>query len=254
MSDANPEQNIKLLKLMKQAIDENLLVADYQPLLQIRFPTRKTFLLGCNLQSVTGPVAYRTLAKLAVVTGTSADLDRWMVHQGLHALKQLHQEQPEAMLVIPQSVSALQNPQYTRWLDRQRDLDDVSTRGLIISFRLAQMAQDLKQSHHCINGLHELEINTMIDDFSHHPTALKIPAAMGSRYISISRKLLMADTPVIEKIVETCRQQGVHILLNHIEEPDKVNLHWSGGIDLLGGDYIHPPTPDTCYHFPPVVT
>ncbi len=37
------EQNIKLMRLMKQAIDDNLLVPGFHSLLQTHFPSRKTY-------------------------------------------------------------------------------------------------------------------------------------------------------------------------------------------------------------------
>ncbi|WP_419634004.1 hypothetical protein, partial [Thiolapillus sp.] len=104
------EQNIKLMRLMKQAIDDNLLVPGFHSLLQTHFPSRKTYLLSCNLKTATGQIIpYKSLRKLATMADMGAALDRWMVKTGLQTLKRMHLEQPEANIIIPQSASSLHN-------------------------------------------------------------------------------------------------------------------------------------------------
>jgi len=172
---------------------------------------------------------------------------------GLETLKRLHSEQPEARLVIPQSGTALSNPEYTRWLERQKELADVSTQGLVIAFRLSQISRNLKQSHRCITGLHRMDVETMIEGFSHHPAALKILRAMNSHYISVSESLQKAEDGVIEHRVQACHKLGTKILLPEINGPEDVNLCWSAGADLLAGNYIHPAVRDIDFSFSPVI-
>ncbi|BAO45024.1 hypothetical protein TBH_C2112 [Thiolapillus brandeum] len=243
------------MRLMKQAIDENLLVASYHPLLQTRFPGRKIYLLSCHLKTATGQlIPYNSLRKLAGMSNMEPDLDRWMAGTGLQALKRMHLEQPEASIIIPQSGNALHNAEYPRWLDRQRQREDLSSRGLVIAFHLSQIAKDLKLARDCIQALHKLEIETMIDQFSEHPAAIKILKVMNSSYISVTQKLLDADDEVIHRIINVCHKRGVRILLPGIRRPQEVNLHWSSGADLLEGPYIHPATKDTEFSFPAVVS
>ncbi|WP_456447485.1 EAL domain-containing protein [Thiolapillus sp.] len=255
MHNQTPEKNIKLMRLMKQAMDEDLLVASYHPLLRTRFPSRKTYLLGCHLKTSTGQlIPYNSLRKLAEMSEMAPALDRWMAGTGLQALKRMHLEQPEASIIIPQSASALRNPEYPRWLERQRQRQDLSNRGLIIAFRLSQIAKDLKRARDCTEALHKLDIETLIDKFSEHPTAIKILKVMNSHYINVTPKLLNADDEVIHRIINVCHKRGVQILLPGIRSPQEVNLHWSSGADLLEGPYIHPATKDTQFSFPPVVS
>lgn len=254
MNSPNSEQNIKLLKLMKQALEKDLLLPSFKPLLDVRFPTRKVFQLGCDLQTSTGQlIPYSSLERLGRLTRTSAELDRWIISKGLETLKELHRDQPEGILVVPQSVSALKNSEYASWLDRQRQLADVSTQGLVIAFRLSQISRDIKESHRCISQLHKMEIETMISGFTSHPAALKILRALQSSYISASESLQKGEKGVIEHRIQACHQLGVRILLPEINSPADVNLHWSAGADLLAGNYIQPDTRDIHFSFPPVI-
>lgn len=254
MKKNTPEQNIKLMRLMKQAIDNDLLVPSYHPLLQAHFPTRKTFLLGCNLQTTTGQmIPYKSLRKLAGMADMEATLDRWMVKTGLQTLKRMHLEQPEANIIIPQTLTSLENPEYPRWLDRQCKREDVSTRGLIVSFRLSHVARDLKRSRNCMAALHRTDINTMIDNFTEHPAATKILKVMESRYMSVSPALLKAEDDVIKRIINVCHRRSILIVLPGINRVTDVNLCWSFGADLLEGAYIHPPMQDTSFSFSRVI-
>jgi EAL domain-containing protein (putative c-di-GMP-specific phosphodiesterase class I) len=254
MHNQVPEKNIKLMRLMKQAMDEDLLVPVYHPVLQTRFPARKTYLLSCHLKTATGQlIPYNSLRKLAGMSDMAPALDRWMAGTGLQALKRMHLEQPEATIIIPQSISALHNPEYPRWLDRQRQRQDLSNRGLVIAFRLSRIAKDLKRARDCIEALHKLDIETMIDQFSDHPAAVKILKVMNCRYISANSKLLKTSDDIVHRIINVSHKRGVRILLPGISRPDEVNLHWSAGADLLEGPYIHPATDDTTFSFPSVV-
>ena len=253
MTQPIPEQNIKLMRLIKQAIDENLLVASFHPLLQTHFPGRKTYLLGCNLKTATGQIPYKSLRKLAAMADIGAALDRWMINAGLQTLKRMHLEQPEANIIIPQSIASLHNPEYPRWLDRQSTLHDVSIRGLIISFQLSQIAKNLKLANECLSALHQLEISTMINNVTKHPAALKILKAMRSRYMSAAPALLKEDDDTIKRIINVCHRHSILILVPEINRAEDINLCWSYGADLLEGNYIHPPTEDTDFSFSPVV-
>ena len=254
MNDSNQKQNIRLLKMMKQALDRDLLRPSFKPLLQVRFPTRKSFLVGCELQTANNRmISYGNLEKLARLTDTSAELDRWLLQLGLKTLKKLHGEEAESLVVIPQSIASLYDPEYPRRLERQKELLELSFNGLVIAFQLAAISHDPKQAQQCLSALHEMGIDTMLEGFSQHPTALKLLRPLGSRYVSVSEKLQKAEDGVVEHRIQTCRHLGIHILLPGIDTPEDVNLHWSAGADLLAGDYIHPATPDTDFRFAPVI-
>jgi len=254
MSKPLPEQSIRLLKLMKQALEQDLLRPVYRPLLQVRFPTRRSFQLGCELRTETGQlIPYPSLERLARLTHTNADLDRWLLEQGLETLKELHREQPEGILVLPQSPAALFNPEYPRLLERQRELKELSSQGLVIAFRLSHISRDVKSAYRCFSELHEMNIHTMIEGFNHHPAALKILQALNSRYISVSQSLQKGENGVVEHRLQACHRLGTKILLPEIHSPDSVNLRWSAGADLLAGSYIHPDVRDIHFTFPPAV-
>ncbi len=253
MTDANPGQNIRLLKMMKEALDRDLLHPSFKPLLQVRFPTRKSFLVGCELQAGSRQIPYGNLEKLARLTGTSAELDRWLLQLGLKTLKKLHREEAESLVVIPQSLASLYNLEYPQRLERQKELLELSFNGLVIAFRLSAISRDPKQAQHCLSALHEMGIDTMIEGFSQHPTALKLLRPLGSRYVSVSEKLQKGEDGVVEHRIQACHHLGIRILLPAIDTPGDVNLHWSAGADLLAGDYIHPAIPDTDFRFAPVI-
>ena len=239
---------------MKQALEQNLLRPSYRPLLQIRFPQRRSFQLQCELVTGAGQrIPWASLERMARLTGTEAELDRWLLERGLEALRELHREQPDGLMVIPLSGAALANPELPRMVERQRELKEVSSQGLIMAFRLSQISRDLRQAHRCISALHEQEIDTLIEGFTEHPAALKILRALGSRYIGVSQKLRLGDDGVVEHRIQACHRMGVQILVPNIDGPDQVNLLWSVGADLIAGDYVQPPTTDLGFSFEPAV-
>ncbi len=248
---AAQQRNLRIVKLVGQALSEDRLVPVFRPLLEVRAPDRINFMFGCELE-IEGDqvVRYATLERLGRHAGINGELDRWMIHHGLEALKELHGRQPEARLVIPQSQDSLQNPEYPKWLERQKSLRSASTQGLVIAFRLSQITHDLVQAHRCFAALHELEIETMIEGFSDHPTALKILRAMNAGYVAASRSLQLADDGVVEHRLKEFRRLGTRLLLPEIHAPTDVNPAWSCGAQLLGGDYIHPVRHDTDFSFP----
>ena len=254
MNQPLPEQNLRLLKLIKQALEKDLLKPSYRPLLQVRFPTRKSFLLGCRLETSTGQsIPFENLERMARATGTSGELDRWLMDHGLETLGTLHREEPESLLVVPQSVETLTNSEFPRWLERQKALRELSTQGLVLAFRLSAISRHLKEAHECFSALRELGVELMIEGFNDHPAALKLLRAFKSDYVSISESLRKAEDGVVEHRIKVCHQLGVRILVPGIDHPQAVNLIWSQGADLLAGDYLEPARPDTDFRFPPVI-
>ena len=254
MNTLAPKQNIKLLKMMKEAFDQERLRPSYRPVLDVRNPGRKSFILGCDLETTTGKIIpYSKLHRLARMTDTSRELDRWLIQHGLQALRELHRQQSDARLFIPQSGAALANREYPRWLERQKALADTSSQGLIVAFRLSQISRDLHQAHHCIQALHHAQVETMIEGFSDHPAALKVLRAMNSRYVSLSSALQEGEDGIIEHRMQECHRLGAKILLPDIHSAEAVNLNWAGGADLLAGDYIQPARPTLDFSFSPAV-
>ncbi len=254
MNQPLSEQNLRLLKLIKRALEKDLLKPSYQPLLQVRFPTRKSFHLGCRLESNTGQsIPFESLERMARVTGTSGELDRWLIDQGLETLGALHREEPESLLVVPQSAETLVNGEFPRWLDRQKELRELSTQGLVLAFRLSAISRNLKEAHDCFSALREMGVETMIEGFNDHPAALKLLRAFKSNYVSVSESLRKAENGVVEHRIKACHHLGVRILVPGIDQPRSVNLHWSRGADLLAGNYLAPARSDTDYRFPPVI-
>ncbi len=254
MNTTDPDKSLRLIKLMKQALEQDLLQPIYKPLLQVRFPQRRSFHFQCELPTGGGQrIPWHNLEKLARSTGTAAELDRWLLDRALEALRELHREQPDGLLVVSQSPQALADEEYPRLVERQRTLKEVSSQGLVIGFRLSHISRDLKRAHQCIAALHEQGVETMIEGFTEHPAALKILRAMGSRYVSVSPGLQKGEDGVVEHRTKACHRMGVRILLPEIDAPEEVNLLWSAGADLLAGNYIQPPTRDLGFRFPPVI-
>ncbi len=254
MNQPLSEQNLRLLKLIKQALEKDLLKPSYRPLLQVRFPTRKSFLLECRLETSTSqPIPFENLERMARVTGTSGELDRWLIDHGLDTLGALHREDPESLLVVPQSVETLTNREFPRWLERQKALRELSLQGLVLAFRLSAISRHLRDAHKRFSALRELGVALMIEGFNEHPAALKLLRAFKSDYVSVSRSLREAESGLVEHRIKVCHHLGVRILVPGIDHPQAVNLHWSLGADLLSGDYLEPARADTDHRFPPVI-
>ncbi len=254
MTQPISEKNVKLMRLMSRAVNEELLIPDYHPVLQVATPKHKTYLMHCSLTTDTGQlIPFSSLRTLSKMTEMSVALDRWLMQAALQSLKEMHHTHPEARIIVPQSIRSLNNPEYPRWLERQSTMENVSTRGLIIAFRLPHIVKDLKAAKYCFASLHRIGLDTMIDAFTNHPAAAKILRAMGSRYVSAATKMRNASDDRVETLISNCRKQGVLIMVSNISSAHDINLGWSAGADLLEGSYIHPPTKDTGYRFPSVI-
>lgn len=249
------KRSLKLVQGIQHALDDDKLILDYQPIMDLKNPDKPIFMMSCRMQTDRGQLlAYSSLRTLTAASDLDLKLDRWLTLKGLKITKALRKSDPGASIFIPLSGASLTSGDFPKWLARQQDLHDFPGTGMVLGFRLSQLSQDIRAAHQCITELHELNIRVSLRHFSDKLAALKVLKLLQAEYVEIPSRLLQADTKTIATILEVCKKLGVTVVLCDITTADEINLDWSHGVNMLMGDYIQPPMDDTKFHFPPTLS
>lgn len=245
------KRNLRLIQGIQQALEEDKLVLDYQPVMDLKNPDKPIFMLSCRMQDTSGRLlAHGTLRQLTAAAELDLKLDRWLVLKGLKNIKKLRRSDPGASIFIPLSGASLASRGFSNWLSIQQDLHDFPGGGMILSFRLSELSRDIHAAHECISEVHKLNIRVSLRKFSDNPAALKVLQLLRAEYIEIPPRLLLADKIIIDRILYICHKLGVGVVLCDINTANEVSLEWSTGASMLMGNYIQPPTNDMKFHFP----
>lgn len=252
MQDDMTKRNLQLIQVIQHALEEDELILDYQPVMDLGTPDKPAFMLSCRIKTHSGQlITYRNLRQLSSASGLDVKLDRWLTIKGLKSVKKLRKSDPGAQLFIPLSGASVVSSEFPKWLARQLELQDFPGTGMIISFRLSDISKDIKAALQCIKELHELNIRISLQRFSDNPAALKLLTVLRAHYIEIPPRMFQADKSVIENTLKVCVKLGVSIVLCGINAADEVSLDWSKGESMmLFGNYLQPPMENMEFRFP----
>ena len=252
MQNEMTKRNLQLVQAIQQALEEDKLILDYQPVMYLETPDKPVFMLSCRMRTHSGQlIAYRSLRQLSAMSDLNAKLDRWLTIKGLKKIKKLRKSDPGAQLFVPLSADSVVSDDFPKWLERQLELQDFPGAGLILSFRVSDISKDIKSAIQCIKELHELNIRISLQRFSDNPAALKLLSVVRAHYIEVPPSMLRADKNIIEKTLKFCAKLGVNIVLCGINAADEVSLDWSNGENMmLSGNYLQPPLDNMEFHFP----
>lgn len=249
------EKILQVAQGLQRAIDNNRFRVRYIPVLDTAAPDVPVFVISINIEDSRGKfIPYSLLRKLAEVSNLGLKLDRWLVSRAQLDLKTLHRTEPNARLFVPQSKMTLGASDYASWLERQQQLNEVTGRGLVLTFRLSEVSKNLSNARRLVSSLKKLDLGSCLSYFPNHPTALKILELLGSEYVEVSPDLLQTDDETIDHLIHAIHELSSTILLSGIDEQDKISLNWSEGADMLCGNYIHEETDNLAFAFPPVIT
>jgi len=248
------DRTATLVRKIQLALDGSGFLLRYQPILDLKSPESHIFNLILRMRGTDGQLLpYSSLRALAGTAHLELKIDRWLATRALRDLKLMRKSQSSSLMFVPQTIAALRDHGYPKWLARQFEINETTGSGLVLSFRLSEISKDIKAAYRNIRELHEIGIQTSLNHFSEKPAAFKVLKLLGSSYIEVNPKLLKANKRMINLIIDCAHDLNVKILLSEVNKEDSIDLNWSAGADLLQGNYIKPPLENMNFNFPRVI-
>ena len=242
---------------LQDAIRENRLQLLFQPVVSIVGKSEDRYQIYTQLVSKEGAkISVAELLPSIERSGVSAMLDRWVVTTALKKLAEHTDKSPDSLFFIKLTTGALNDQQFTPWLEKQCISHNVDPFRLIFDMREESIVSHLKDAREFATRLQQLGCQIAIDAFGISQEPEKILSMIPASYLKLSFQLMASlkngDKERIEEIKHICeqaKQKNTMTIAPFVESAEALSQIWSINIDFVSGDFFREPNENLGYDF-----
>jgi len=242
---------------LQDAIRENRLQLLYQPVVSLAGNAEDRYQVYTQLVSKEGAkISVAELLPSIERSGVSAMLDRWVVSSALKMLADHSQQSPNSLFFIKLTTGALNDQQFTSWLERKCQEVNVDPFRLVFDMREESIVSHLKDAKDFANRLQNIGCQIAIDAFGISQEPSKILSMIPASYLKLSFQLMLSlkngDQESIDSIKQICEQakaSNTMTIAPFVESAEALSQIWTINIDFVSGDFFRKPTENLGYDF-----
>ena len=242
---------------LEDAIRENRLQLLYQPVVSIVGNSGDRYQVYTQLISKEGAkISVAELLPSIERSGVSSMLDRWVVATALSKLEENTDKNSESLFFIKLTTGALNDQQFTPWLEKQCASHNVNPFRLVFDMREESIVSHLKDARDFATRLQQLGCQIAIDAFGISQEPEKILSMIPASYLKLSFQLMASlkngDKARIEEIKHICEQakeKNTMTIAPFVESAEALSQIWSINIDFVSGDFFREPSVNLGYDF-----
>jgi len=242
---------------LQDAIRENRLLLLFQPVVSITGKSEDRYQVYTQLVSKEGAkISVAELLPSIERSGVSAMLDRWVVTTAIKKLAEHTDKSPESQFFIKLTTGALNDQQFTPWLEKTCKSHNVDPFRLVFDMREESIVSHLKDARDFATQLQQLGCQIAIDAFGISQEPEKILSMIPASYLKLSFQLMTSlkngDKERIEDIKHICeqaKQKNTMTIAPFVESAEALSQIWSINIDFVSGDFFREPNENLGYDF-----
>lgn len=242
---------------LQDAIRENRLQLLYQPVVSISGKSEDRYQVYTQLTSKEGAkISVTELLPSIERFGVSTILDRWVVTTAIKKLAEHEDKNSESLFFIKLTTGALNDQQFTPWLEKQFKSHNVNPFRLVFDMREESIVSHLKDAREFAVRLQELGCQIAIDAFGISQEPEKILSMIPASYLKLSFQLMASlknsDKERIEEIKHICeqaKQKNAMTIAPFVESAEMLSQIWKINIDFVSGDFFREPNENLGYDF-----
>ena len=242
---------------LQDAIRENRLQLLFQPVVSIAGNSEDRYQVYTQLVSKEGAkISVAELLPSIERSGVSAMLDRWVVTTALKKLAEHTDKSPESLFFIKLTTGALNDQQFTPWLEKQCKSYNINPFRLVFDMREESIVSHLKDARDFASRLQQLGCQIAIDAFGISQEPEKILSMIPASYLKLSFQLMASlkngDQERIDEIKHICEQaknKNTMTIAPFVESAEALSQIWSINIDFVSGDFFSEPNDKLGYDF-----
>ena len=242
---------------LQDAIRENRLQLLYQPVVSITGNSEDRYQVYTQLVSKEGAkISVAELLPSIERSGVSAMLDRWVVSTALKRLQEHTNQSANSLFFIKLTTGALNDQQFTTWLEKKCKELDVDPFRLVFDLREESIVSHLKDAKDFATRLQQVGCQIAIDAFGISQEPDKILSMIPASYLKLSFQLMASlkngeqeriDT--IKQICEQAKNKNTMTIAPFVESAETLSQIWTINIDFVSGDFFREPNENLGYDF-----
>ena len=241
---------------IKDALNNNLIKAYYQPLVSIKAEAGERYLSSLEIGTADGKVLKRDDYQAAAErTGTAKTLDRWAI---LHAIKKIaegNRGSRKVELFILLSADSVLDTNLAPWIAENLVKAGVSGEQLAFMVNEGHAVNHLKAVKALFKGLKQISCQFAIDEFGTGLNPFQLVKHINADYVRINIAYMenlpqnSENQQSIRELASQTASMGIRAITPGVEDAAILSVLWSLGVDFVQGNFLQAPEKMLSYDF-----
>jgi multidomain signaling protein FimX len=241
---------------LQAAMEQNRFELNYQPIVNLHGEPSELFEVLVRLVDENGElIAAGQFMHEAVRSGLSANIDRWVVHNAIEALGNLHREGREARFFINLCATAFKDADLLTTVKQSTREAGVKPEYLVFEIDESEVIANLSEAHVFAKGMNLLGCRLSIDNFGTNIGTLDHLRTMPVEFLKLKGTLtqnLATDNinqASLKAVLEVAKALEKKTIAKSVEAADNLASLWNCGVDYVQGNYFQQADAQLDYEF-----
>lgn len=238
----------RIVEGLRQALSEDRLQLDYQPIVSLQGDTREHYAVLLRLPDGERQYLPKQFLPQAEKAGLLSEIDRWVVRASIRELVQQRSEARKIHFFVNLSAASLQDENLLLWIcDCLRDHD---AKGAWLTFQLqaADLRADIFAAQSLIAGLRKINCKLAIANYHADPDNDVLIDSISADYIkfdpiymtNLAKDQQQQDT--LNTINEKLQEKEFRTIAVGVEAADSLSVLWNVSVNFIQGNFLQPAT------------
>jgi diguanylate cyclase (GGDEF)-like protein/PAS domain S-box-containing protein len=247
---ARMEEGLTWTERIRQALDENLFVVCYQPILDLSSERISQYEALLRLPGANGElIPPATFIYTAERFGLIRAIDRWVLHHACRTIAERRDAGREVRLEINLSGQSLGDPELPEFIEQELSATSIDPASLILEVTETAAIVNMNQTRKLIARIGELGCGFALDDFGAGFGSFYYLKHLPLDYLKIDGEFIRnlpastADQLIVKAIVQMSQGLGTRTIAEFVTDQATVELLQEHGVDYAQGYHIGRPKP-----------
>lgn len=244
-----------LLATLQQTLQQESLKLLYQPIVSLRGKSYEFYETRLRMLDAQGKELPLTeLLNVASTSGMAEQIDRWVIVNSLKEVAKMHAAGHNPRVFAQIGSDTLKNDNLLEWLKKLFAATKLPPECLLVEFTESDAATYLKQAQTLINGLSEINCQTVISDFGKDANSLLTLNHLPASFVKVAPSLVQAlrkpeGVEALTDLLNKLRESKRKSIVPFVETASILSILWQAGADYIQGYYLQRPMPNMSYDF-----
>ena len=243
-----------LLATLQQTLQQESLKLLYQPIVSLHGKAFEFYEVRLKMYDNNKELPLVKLLEVASENGLAEQIDRWVIVNSLKEVTKMRAAGHKPRVFVQVGSDTLKNEALLEWLKKLFAATKLPPECLIIQFTESDAATYLKQVQTLINGLNEINCQTVISDFGKDVNSLLTLNHLPTEFIKISPMLVQAlrkqeGVDELTDLLTKLNAEKRKTIVPFVESASILSVLWQAGAGYIQGYYLQKPAVTMSYDF-----
>ncbi len=243
-----------IVSAIRQALETSAFRVVFQPIVSLRGEEEEQFQALLRLPAGDHRMyAASELVPAAERAGLIAEVDRWVLGECIRTISERLHDGHRLRLFASQSLASVRETGRIDWLRQQLDQHRVPAAQLVLELRMDDAVGALQETVAFCLALKQLGVGAAISGFDAGMRGNELLRHLPVDFVKLSARYAHAHDEAVRsdlrELVRVARESGRRVIAPRVEDARAAAALWSGGVDLIQGNFVQQAERDLSYDF-----